>query len=77
MTYFSFYDHDATQSGCMTSEFENKNIYINIYIKSSDQALAIRKRAFIGFSNWEISVILNDFYIGVITSLPYILLKKG
>ena len=40
MTYFSFYDHDATQSGCMTSEFENKNTYINIYsIKSSDQAL--------------------------------------
>ena len=71
MTYFSFYDHDATQSGCMTSEFENKNIYINIYIKSSDQALdSYKEKAFIGFSNWEISVILNDFYIGVITSLP-------
>ena len=37
MTYFSFNDHDATQSECMTSEFEKKNIYI--YIKSSDQAL--------------------------------------
>ena len=48
----------------MTSEFEKKK-NLNIYIYSSDQAfeMAMRKGAFIGFSNLEISAILSNFYL--------------
>ena len=52
-------------------------IYIYIYIKSSDKALDSYKEKVIHWNlnltecrDREISDILNDFYIGVSTSLP-------